>query len=363
MMIENKQAEIEAAQETFERPSHVSQAQIDEVNARARALLEILDTVPQGDLVANIVQNALKLLRDHTSRGDVKLINSSMAELRYALKIFSPYHNTLKVSVFGSARTNPTAPDYVAAADFGKIMAARGWMVTTGAGGGIMAAAHGGAGRNPSFGLAIRLPFEQKTNEHIEGDDKLVNFKYFFTRKLMFVRTSSAIALFPGGFGTLDEGFEVLTLIQTGKAPPMPIVMVDHPKGGYWEAWQEHVEKHLLARKLISPSDLSLYLLTDDVEKAADECCRFYRNYHSIRYVRDQLVIRLRKAPNDAQLAHIRKAFADINTSGEYIISEALKVEADETEIADLPRIIFNFNRRDAGRLRQLINYLNDEVV
>ncbi len=362
-MNENKQAEIEAAQESFERPTQVSPAQIDDVNAKARELLAALDSVPQGDLVSGIVQNALKLLRDHTSRGDVKLLNSAMAELRYALKIFSPYHSTLKVSVFGSARTSPTAPDYIAASDFGKIMAERGWMVTTGAGGGIMAAAHGGAGREPSFGLAIRLPFEQKTNEHIEGDDKLVNFKYFFTRKLMFVRTSSAIALFPGGFGTLDEGFEVLTLIQTGKAPPMPIVMIDHPKGGYWDAWQDHVEKHLLARKLISPSDLSLYLITDDIEKAADECSRFYKNYHSIRYVRDQLVIRLRKAPNDAQLNHIRKAYADINMSGEYIVSEALKVEADESEIANLPRLIFNFNRRDAGRLRQLINYLNDEVV
>ena len=362
-MNENTQAEIEAAQESFDRPSQASPAQIDEVNAKARDLLETLDRLPQGDLVSSIIQNALKLLRDHTSRGDVKLLNSSLAELRYALKVFSPYHNTLKISVFGSARTPETAPDYIAASNFGKIMAERGWMVTTGAGGGIMAAAHGGAGRDPSFGLAIRLPFEQETNRHIEGDDKLVNFKYFFTRKLMFVRTSSAIALFPGGFGTLDEGFEVLTLIQTGKAPPMPIVMVDHPKGGFWEAWQEHVSKHLLARKLISPSDLSLYKITNDIHAAADECCRFYKNYHSIRYVRDQLVIRLRKAPSDSHLAHIRKEFADINMSGEYIVSEALKAEADETLIADLPRLIFNFNRRDAGRLRQLIDYLNDVVV
>ena len=361
--LESKQAQIDASQESFEQPQVASKEQADVVQEKAQALLEALKGVPEGDVVASIVQNALKLLRDNTTRGDVKLLNSALTELRYALRIFAPYRETLKVSVFGSARTPETAPDYIAASDFGRKMADNGWMVTTGAGGGIMAAAHGGAGRDPSFGLAIRLPFEQKTNAHIQGDEKLINFKYFFTRKLMFVRTSHAIALFPGGFGTLDEGFEVLTLIQTGKAPPMPLVLVDHPGGGFWTAWQDHVTNHLLRRKLISESDLHLYKITDDLDEAVEECVSFYRNYHSIRYVRDELLIRLRKAPSDAQLAHIRKAFHDINMSGEFKVSGAYKQEADETTIADLPRLVFNFNRRDAGRLRELINYLNREVV
>ena len=361
--LEAKQAQIDASQESFERPQVASSEQAADVQRAAQSLMDALKGVPEGDIVASMVQNTLKLLRDNATRGDLKLLNSCLAELRYALRVFTPYRETLKVSVFGSARTPETAPDYIAASDFGRRMADRGWMVTTGAGGGIMAAAHGGAGRDPSFGLAIRLPFEQATNVHIAGDDKLINFKYFFTRKLMFVRTSHAIALFPGGFGTLDEGFEVLTLIQTGKAPPMPLVLVDHPGGGFWEAWQDHVTNHLLRRKLISESDLHLYKITDDLDAAVEECTTFYKNYHSIRYVRDELLIRLRKAPSDAQMANIRREFRDINMSGDFYVSGAFKQEADETTIADLPRLVFNFNRRDAGRLRELINYLNREVA
>ena len=364
-MKEISQSQIDVSQESFQPATQASTAQLAAITAKAESLAKELARVENGELIANLVTNAIKLLRDNTTRGDVKLMNSAMAELRYALKVFARYRDTHKISVFGSARTAESAPDYQAAAEFGRMMAAAGWMVTTGAGGGIMAAAHGGAGRDPSFGLAIRLPFEQKTNLHIEGDEKLINFKYFFTRKLMFVRTSSAIALFPGGFGTMDEGFEVLTLIQTGKAVPMPIVLVDHPGGGFWDAWQHHVENHLLRRKLISPSDLSLYLITDDLQKAVNECVRFYANYHSIRYVRDELVIRLKQAPDARQLDQIRSEFKDI-TLGEgadFRVSEAMKAEADETSILNLPRLIFPFNRRDAGRLRQLINYLNGLVA
>ena len=361
-MSELNQTQIDASQESFTRPLQADPAQLAVVQDKAAALLAELEKAPGGDVVGTIITNALKLLRDNTNRGDVKLINSAFAELRYALKVFAPYRDVHKISVFGSARTGPDAPDYIAAVEFGKKMAAAGWMVTTGAGGGIMAAAHGGAGRDPSFGLAIRLPFEQQTNAHIEGDDKLVNFKYFFTRKLMFVRTSSAIACFPGGFGTMDEGFEVLTLVQTGKSAPVPLILIDHPGGGFWEAWQKHVTEHLLKRKLISKSDLNLYLITDSVDAAVAECVRFYKNYHSIRYVRDELVIRIKKAPNAEQLEFIKKNFHDINMSGDFTVSAALKAESDETALADLPRLVFNFNRRDAGRLRELINYLNDEV-
>src|SRR5436309_502011 len=243
---------LEQSQETTEQPHVVSRADLERVHPLASALIDELANIPDGDLVGEVVANALKLLRDQTNRGDIKLINKSMKEIRYALRIFAPYRETRKVSIFGSARTPEGDPDYVQAEEFAKGMVSSGWMVITGAGGGIMAAGHGGAGPDPSFGLAIRLPFEQRTNVHIARDKKLINFKYFFTRKLIFVRSSHAVALFPGGFGTLDEGFEVLTLVQTGKSVPMPIVFVDQPGGSYWKGWMDYAKQHLLGRGFIS---------------------------------------------------------------------------------------------------------------
>src|SRR6185437_7653083 len=275
------------------------------------------------------------------------------------LKVFAPFHGTQKVSIFGSARTLESHSDYGQAAEFARKMAASGWMVITGAGGGIMAAGHGGAGADPSFGLAIRLPFEQATNVFIANDPKLINFKYFFTRKLMFVRSSNAIALFPGGFGTMDEGFEVLTLVQTGKSVPMPIVFIDSPGSNYWAAWQQYVEKQLLARGLISRNDLHLYKITSHIDEAVHEVRHFYSNYHSLRFVRDELVMRLRRAPDERQLAEINKTFSDLLTGSEFRLSGPLAVEMDEPALLDLPRLVFSFNRRDHGRLRILINYLN----
>jgi uncharacterized protein (TIGR00730 family) len=332
---------------------------LDGVHQTANLLMEQLSAVPDGDMVGEIVANALKLLRDQTNRGDIKLINKSLKELRYALKVFAPYRDVRKVSIFGSARTAENHADYLAAAEFGKAMVKAGWMVITGAGGGIMAAGHGGAGADPSFGLAIRLPFEQKTNSFIEHDPKLINFKYFFTRKLMFVRSSHAIALFPGGFGTMDEGFEVLTLVQTGKSVPMPIVFVDQPGGDYWRMWQDYVDKQLLARGLIAKADLALYKVTDSVEQAVAEVRKFYSNYHSLRFSREDLIIRLHKAPTGAQLANLAAQFADINVKGEFRISGPLPIERDEPSLAHLHRLIFQFNKRDHGRLRMLIDELN----
>jgi uncharacterized protein (TIGR00730 family) len=361
-MIRPGQDDIDVTQETSHRPVRASVEQMEQIQEKADALLDVLEHVSEGDLVGHIITTAIKLLRDGTNRGDVKLIDKAVAELRYALKVFAPYRDVRKVSVFGSARTPETEADYQAAVDFGRKMAVRGWMVTTGAGGGIMAAAHGGAGPDDSFGLAIRLPFEQSTNKHIEGDKKLINFKYFFTRKLMFVRTSHAIALFPGGFGTLDEGFEVLTLVQTGKSVPCPIVMVDKPDGGFWTQWQDYCNTQLLARKLISPSDINLYKITATVDEAVEECCRFYKNYHSVRYTPDRLLMRLQRAPSQKQLDVIRSKFADIKLDGDFEVSSALRVELEETEISHLPRLVFNFNRKDHGRLRELIDFLNDHV-
>jgi uncharacterized protein (TIGR00730 family) len=352
-------AASEETQESAEEPVVVSRSQLEEVHHTANELIAQLKKVSDGDLVGEIVANALLLLRNEANRGDLKLINKSFQEMRYALKVFAPYRTVRKVSIFGSARTPEAHQDYAQAAAFGKAMAEAGWMVITGAGGGIMAAGHGGGGPEASFGLAIRLPFEQRTNAFIANDPKLVHFKYFFTRKLMFVRFSDAIALFPGGFGTMDEGFEVLTLVQTGKSVPMPIVFVDSPGGGYWRAWQDYVEKQLLARGLIGPDDLRLYKITSDVAEAAKEIRHFYDNYHSIRYTRDQLVIRLRRGPNAAQLAEIQSLFADIGPGG-FKVTGALSVERDEPALAALPRLVFDFNRREHGRLRMLIDHLND---
>jgi len=353
---------VEQSTESVAPPTHISRDDLSEVHAAANTLVEALSKVPAGSMIAEMVANSLKLLRDQTNRGDIKLINKSFKELRYALKIFAPYRETHKVSIFGSARTPEDHPDYLAAAEFGKKMAAAGWMVITGAGGGIMAAGHGGAGPEPSFGLAIRLPFEQATNTFIANDPKLINFKYFFTRKLMFLRSSHAIVCFPGGFGTMDEGFEVLTLVQTGKSVPCPIVMVDHKGSEFWKAWHQYVIDHLLASRLISEEDLHLYKVTDNVDEAVTEVTTFYKNYHSVRYSREELIMRIKKAPDEAQLAHIERTWGSICVSGKFRVSGALPVENDEPSLSHLSRLIFNFNRREHGKLRLLINYLNSLV-
>jgi len=323
--------DTEQSQESSEAPRVVSRADLAGVQPLAEQLIERVQEMPNGDLVGEIIANSLKLLRDQTNRGDIKLIDKSFKELRYALKIFAPYRDVRKVSIFGSARTAEGHQEYRQAAEFARKMAAAGWMVITGAGGGIMAAGHGGAGAEPSFGLAIRLPHEQQTNTYIANDPKLINFKYFFTRKLMFVRSSNAIVLFPGGFGTMDEGFEVLTLIQTGKSVPMPIVFIDSPAGDYWQHWQHYVEGQLLNRGLIGSTDLRLYKITDNVDTAVNEIRHFYSNYHSIRYTRDLVALRLHRAPSAELLGQIERDFADLTGGrGAFRISGPLPVERDE---------------------------------
>jgi len=349
----------EQATETAQERHALSAAQLADVSRQASELMERLAAVPQGDLVAEMIETSLKLLRDRTNRGDLKLINKSIKEIRYALKVFAPYQHTRKVSIFGSARTPENDPDYEQAVRFGRKMAQHGWMVITGSGGGIMAAGHGGAGADPSFGLAIRLPFEQATNVHIANDPKLINFKYFFTRKLMFLRSSHAIALFPGGFGTMDEGFEALTLVQTGKAPPMPIVLVDRPGGNFWKGWMAYVKRHLLGRKFINEEDVHLVRITDDVDEAVEHTVRFYSNYHSLRYARDELVLRVQRGPTPAQLQRLNDDFADL-VEGRIRAGGPLAVEKDEPSLAHLPRLVMKFNRRDFARLRALIDRVND---
>jgi len=352
--------EVEDTLETKEPTMAVARDQMGDVHHHAAALMKAVEKLPGGDLVNDMLATSLKLLRDRNNRADLKLLNTSLKELRYALKVFEPYKEIRKISIFGSARTPETHGDYTAAVEFSKRIAEAGWMVITGAGGGIMAAGHGGAGAQPSFGLAIRLPFEQRTNEFIEGDPKLINFKYFFTRKLMFVRSSHAIAVFPGGFGTMDEGFEVLTLIQTGKAPMLPIVFVDHPGSKFWSGWQDYVKDQLLGSRLISPEDVHLYKMTQSVDEALAEVQQFYNNFQSSRYYRDTLIIRVNRRPSPQQVDELNRRFGDVLcVKGRIEASDALPVEKDEPSIAHLPRVTLNFNRKDHGNLRLMIDVLN----
>lgn len=312
------------------------------------------------DLIDRIKLSADQLADDGSSRGDLKILSRALRELRYAFKVFSPYRRRRKVTVFGSARTAPESPAYSQAVAFGREMAAQDWLVVTGAASGIMEAGHRGAGREHSMGLNILLPFEQEANPVIAGDHKLVHMKYFFTRKLMFVKECHAVACLPGGFGTLDEALEVLTLLQTGKRDMVPLVLVDAPGEGYWQAFHEFVQRHLLDTQMIGPHDLSLYRLTDDPQIAVEEILQFYRVYHSMRYVREQLVLRLNRSLTAEQLAHINDQFTDIVAHGGFSQQHALPAEKDEPDLRELPRLVFEFDRRSLGRLRQLIDLIND---
>lgn len=312
-----------------------------------------------GDLVDRIKESADKLAKDGSSRGDLKLLSRAIRELRYGFKVFAPYRHRRKVTIFGSARTPEDAPSYAQAVQFGRAMAENDWLVITGAASGIMEAGHRGAGREHSMGLNIMLPFEQDANPIIVGDHKLVNTKYFFTRKVMFVKECDAVVCLPGGFGTLDEALEVLTLLQTGKRDMVPIVFLDAPGADYWSAFNDFIIDRLLRDGMISPQDLSLYKLTDDCQTAIDEVLNFYSNYHSMRYVRNNLVVRLQQRLDATLVADLNEHFADILNSGEFHQSDALPAEMSEEDIVHLPRLVFSFDRRSHGRLRQLINCVN----
>lgn len=313
-----------------------------------------------SDLVDQLKEAVDKLVRDNTSRGDLKIITRTVRELRYAFKVFQPYRLRRKVVVFGSARTKPHEPAFQQAEVFGRDISKHGWLVVTGAGNGIMEAAHIGAGRENAMGVNIMLPFEQSANPVIAGDTKLVHMKYFFTRKVMFVKECDAVVCLPGGFGTLDEGLEVLTLLQTGKRDMVPVVLLDAPGGTYWKQVNELFKNSLLPAKLISPEDLSLFKVTESVDEAVAEVIGFFHNYHSMRYVHHQLVFRLRYAPTAEQMDEINAKFADILAGGTFTMREGpLDEERDETDLASMARLMFKFNRRSLGRLRQLIDHLN----
>lgn len=327
--------------------------------ARVRELVANWGVEKSPELIEELIITALKMGRDKMGTGDLKLMNRAFKELRYAAKVFAPYRDKKKVVVFGSARTAPTEPEAKQAEEFGRRMVSHDFMVITGGGDGIMGAAQRGAGRENSFGLNIRLPFEQRPNEIIHGDSKLINFNYFFTRKLNFVKETHAFALFPGGFGTMDEGFEALTLMQTGKALIIPIVLLDRPDGHYWETWMNFLTEHLLRQGLISEVDFNFIKIAHDVEEAVDEILLFYRNYHSSRWVGSQLVYRILNALTEKALADLNKRFADLLREGRIVQRGPLPQERNQPELEHLPRLVFTPHRHEFGRYRQLINAIN----
>ena len=334
----------------------------DEFSSIPEALVAI-PSARQRRYIEDLLRSTLGLISDETELLNLKIAASAVQEMREAFEMFQPYQGVAKVAIFGSARTRPDDPLYAQARDVAGRLAAQDWMVVTGAGPGIMQAAMEGAGREHSIGVSIRLPFEQAANPIIAGDAKYVSMKYFFTRKLMLIKESKAFVCLPGGFGTLDETFELLTLTQTGKGVPVPIVLLDTPGDPYWEAVADFVTTHLVTRGLVGQKDTRLYLVTDSAEEAVAEVSRFYANYHSMRYVGDRLVIRLGQAPTAAQLAELNEAFAHLCVSGTIESTGPLSVEVRDHDNVELPRITFRFAKHGFGELRAMIDQLNSWVT
>ncbi len=345
-----------------DQPSLTSEAKVERRRQRSQAIEQFVrEYAPcdNEDLLREMMVTICRLSADRVDRGDLKILNTALKELRYAFKVFTPYATIPKVSIFGSARTPEDNPQYLEAKKFAELIGRAGWMVITGAGGGIMRAGHHGASRESSFGVSIELPFEQATNDLIADDAKLVNFKYFFTRKLMFIKEAEAVVLFPGGFGTQDEGFEALTLIQTAKTTPIPVVLCDAPGGTYWQHWRTYVKAELLGNKMIDAADMNLFFVTDRAEEAVAEIVKFYRRFHSMRYVWDQLIIRMNSPVSQDLIAELNHQFADIlmNTP---IEQRREPLPEEHGAFPDKPRLILNFDRRNTGRLRALINRINE---
>jgi uncharacterized protein (TIGR00730 family) len=309
-------------------------------------------------LVRELMQTALKLIPDGRDTGEIKLITNSVKEMRYAYRVFGKYKEPHKVTIFGSARTPETHPDYKACVEFSKLIAEAGWMTITGAGLGIMQAGHVGPGRKSSFGVAIRLPFETTANNVIAGDEKLIQFRYFFTRKLMFMSQAEAVALFPGGFGTLDEAYEAMTLVQTGKSTPMPIVMVEGAGGSYWRSWEKWVKEQLLANGWISPEDPGIYYIAKDPADAAQHICQFYRNYHSSRYVKDDFVVRLNRPLKHEDILKVEEEFKVLIKEGSRMLLSEGPIEGEDDH-PTLPRLVFRHTRHKFGLVRRLIDRIN----
>lgn len=330
-----------------------------QVDQELDALLDTLGVTANRDQLLDIFTTAVRLATDKTDRLDLKIASSALREMRDGFQVFAPHRHVRKVTMFGSARTLPTDPLYRQARDVASVLAGHGWSTVTGAGPGIMAAGLEGAGPEHSFGINIELPFETEPNEFIVSGAKLVSMKYFFTRKLLLVKESDGFVVLPGGFGTLDEQFELLTLLQTGKAAPAPIVLLEVPGGTYWHAWEHWIVKEVEPRRLINPDDRHLYKITDSVDEAAAEILGFYRNYHSLRFVGHTLVLRLAVLPTDDELAGLSEEFADISGGKIEALGGPLPAESRSEDHPELPRVGLRFDRMSYARLRLLIDALN----
>lgn len=328
------------------------------LHAEVMKLLDRLPNTKHGELIQLALSTLVQMADGEIDRLDWKILNASLQDMERAFKTFYHYRHIRKIAIFGSARIAPDTEEYQIAVEFARRITELGFMVITGAGGGIMQAGNEGAGAEKSFGLNIQLPFEQGANPFIEGDRKLVPFKYFFTRKLFFLRESDALALFPGGFGTQDEAFECITLSQTGKSSPMPLVLIDKPGGNYWHDWNDYIHKQLMRRGLISPDDASLYTITDRVDVACDAIASFYSVFHSCRYVGNRLVLRLNCELSEDDVEYLNQNFSDILVKGRIEKSHALPQEAQDMTVG-LSRLVMQFNQRDLGRLYQMIAAIN----
>ena len=316
-------------------------------------------SVNNADLIEEMLTTVVKLGLENDERGDLKLINMALKELRYASKIFIPYRDQRKVVIFGSARTRKDSDEYKMTVKLSELIVKKGFKVITGGGPGIMEAGNKGAGRKESFSLNIKLPFEQQYNPYTAGDEKAVSFKYFFNRKLFFLKESDATVIFPGGFGTLDECFESLTLIQTGKTKPRPIILIDSPDSEYWESLIGFVTEKLSEGGFISNNDLSLLIRVNSIEQAVDEIVQFYRVYHSIRYVGDKTILRLKKPLSSEDINSLNEKYSCILRSGEIEPSDALPAEQKDEAFLDLPRLVMDFNRHDFGIFHEMLRFLN----
>ncbi len=342
-----------------QRTKVLTEEQRDELDRLVAELTDGGGTTQQRRLYRSMLTTVATMATGDTETIDLKIADSALQEMAEAFKMFRPFRRRRKVTIFGSARTLPDRPAYLSTRDLAASMAAAGWMVVTGAGPGIMAAGMEGAGKDLSIGVNIRLPQEPGANAFIAQDPKLVEMRYFFTRKLMLIKESDAYVVVPGGFGTLDEGFELLTLLQTGKAEPAPVVMLDVPGGTYWKGWLDFLDQQVTPTGMIAAEDRSLFLVTDDVATATAEILGFYRNYHSCRWVGDVLVLRFVRAPDKDELAELNRSFADITVGGTLRRAKPFPPEVSDSDHLELGRVAFRFDRLHYGRLRQLIDACN----
>lgn len=337
------------------------QTSTTDINQKVDELASLI--IPPGSpnqlLYREMLMTVIRMAQADRNRWDAKIMLQTLNEMEHAFSLLEKFKRRRKTTVFGSARTPKGHPLYSLAHDLGSALTDLDLMVITGAGGGIMGAAHAGAGLEHSLGFNIALPFEQGANLTVQGSSNLLTFHFFFLRKLFFVKEADAVVLFPGGFGTLDEALEVLTLIQTGKSPLIPVVLLDQPEGTYWQSAIDFVTRELADNHYILRSDLRLVSLVHSAEEAAQQISCFYRNFHSSRWLNGLFVIRMNYPLNADALITLDKEFSDLCLSGGFKQQPYCETETDEPELCHMMRLAFEFNGRDHGRLRELVDFIN----